>query len=153
MGWKRLCTPLVFAAALGVSVELSAADAQVTYTVNKQTYSIDSALTDTPGDAKKGKAVAINRKKGNCLACHTMPIPEQPFHGALAPPLAGIGARYSAGQIRLRVVDPRQVNPVTLMPAFYKTAGLHRVAKKFQGKPILTAQEVEDVVAYLVTLK
>jgi sulfur-oxidizing protein SoxX len=115
--------------------------------------SIPQSLTGKPGDPEKGREIAIHRKKGNCLACHTMPVPEQPFHGEVGPDLSDVGSRLSEGELRLRIVNPKYFNPNTIMPAFYKTEGLHRVAKKWQGKPMLTAQEVEDVVAYLMTLK
>ncbi len=115
--------------------------------------SIPKSLTGAPGDPVKGREVAIDRKLGNCLACHQMPIPEQPFHGETAPDLAGVADRYSEGELRLRVVNPKVINPATMMPAFYRTEGLNRVMKKFQGKPMLTAEQVEDIVAYLMTLK
>jgi len=119
----------------------------------KDNNSIPQSLTGQPGDPENGRKVAIHRQKGNCLACHVMPIPDQPFHGAVGPNLTGVGSRYSVGELRLRVVNPKYANPDTIMPAFYRTDGLHRVLKKFQGAPMLTAQEVEDVVAYLATLK
>ena len=81
-----------------------------------------------------------------------MPV-DEPFHGRIAPPLVGVGARYTEGQLRMRVVDPKVFNPMTAMPSFYKVKGMHRPLPEFEGKPILTAQEVEDVVAYLTTLK
>jgi len=115
--------------------------------------SIPKSLTGEPGDAVRGREVAIDRKKGNCLACHKLPVPEQPFHGETGPDLAGIGGARSEGELRLRVVNPKVLNPDTMMPAFYRTEGLHRVMKDFDGKTILSAQEVEDVVAYLMTLK
>ena len=115
--------------------------------------SIPKPLTDTKGDPARGKAVAINRKQGNCLACHIMPIPDQPFHGEVGPDLSEVGDVYDEGELRLRVVNPKVLNPDTIMPAFYRVDGLHRVTKKFQGKTVLTAQQVEDVVAYLMTLK
>lgn len=115
--------------------------------------SIPQSLTGKPGDPARGREVVINRKQGNCLACHKMPIPEQPFHGEVGPDLATVGSTYSAGELRLRIVNPKIINPDTFMPAFYRPYGLHRVAKQFQGKTILTAQQVEDVVAYLTTLK
>ncbi len=114
---------------------------------------IPQSLTGTPGDPVRGREVAINRKQGNCLACHKMPIPEQPFHGEVGPDLSSVGGGYSEGELRLRIVNPKIVNPDTFMPAFYRPFGLHRVSKNFQGKTILTAQQVEDVVAYLATLK
>lgn len=118
-----------------------------------ENYGIPKSLTGKPGDPVRGKKVAIHRKLGNCLACHVMPVPDQPFQGNVGPPLAGVGKRLTEAQIRLRIVDPKVFNPMTIMPSFYKSQGFHRVMKKFQGKTVLTAQQVEDVVAYLKTLK
>lgn len=115
--------------------------------------SIPKSLTGKPGDAKTGRTTAINRKKGNCLACHKMPIPEQAFHGLVGPDLKGVASRMSEGEIRLRIVDPKVANPDTIMPAFYKSEGFHRVLKKFKGKTVISAKDVEDIVAYLKTLK
>jgi sulfur-oxidizing protein SoxX len=141
------------AAAIAVAPGVAGAEETVKFTVNNG-ESIDAPLAGTkPGDPENGRKVAIHRKKGNCLACHVMPIPEQQFHGELGPDLNGVGSRYSAGEIRLRVVNPKYANPDTIMPAFYKADGLHRVLKGFEGKTMLSAQEVEDIVAYLVTLK
>ncbi len=114
---------------------------------------IPQSLTGKAGDPAKGRKTAINRKKGNCLACHVMPVPEQADHGEVGPPLNEVASRLSAGQIRLRIVNPKVVNPGTIMPAFYRTKGLHRVQKKWQGKTIISAQDVEDVTAYMLTLK
>jgi sulfur-oxidizing protein SoxX len=116
-------------------------------------YAIAEPLTSEPGDAERGRAIAINRQLGNCLSCHAMPIPEQPFHGETGPDLRGVGDRYTVAQLRLQVVDAHQINPDSMMPAFYEVGGKHRVAPQFEGKPILNAQQVEDVVAYLATLK
>ncbi|NIO38863.1 MAG: sulfur oxidation c-type cytochrome SoxX [Burkholderiales bacterium] len=99
-------------------------------------------------------AVFLNRKKGNCLACHVVSsLSDEPFHGEVGPPLDGVADRMSAGEMRLRVVDPKVVNEDTIMPAFYRTEGFERVLKDFEGKSILSAQEVEDVLAYLQTMK
>ena len=114
---------------------------------------IPQSLTGKAGDPAKGRKTAINRKKGNCLACHVMPVPEQADHGEVGPPLNDVGSRLGAGEIRLRIVNPKVVNPDTIMPAFYRIDGLHRVQKKWQGKTIISAQEVEDIVAYMMTLK
>ena len=114
---------------------------------------IPQPLTTVPGDAARGRAIVANRQLGLCLLCHSGPIAEERFQGTLAPNLAGAGSRSSAGQLRLRLVDSRQVRVDSIMPAYFKTAGLARVGAAWQGRTILDAQQVEDVVAYLVTLK
>ncbi len=114
---------------------------------------IDKSLTGQPGDPVNGRKLAINTKQGNCLACHVMPVPEQPFHGNVGPDLSEAGGNLSEGEIRLRIVDSKVLNPDTIMPAFYRNDGYERVLKKFQGKTMLSAQQVEDVVAYVMTLK
>ena len=110
-------------------------------------------LTDQPGDAARGRAIVANRQVGLCLLCHAGPLPEERFQGNLAPDLAGSGERWSEGQLRLRIVDAGRINPATIMPAYYRIDGLTRVAPAQRGKPLLEAQQVEDVVAYLRTLK
>ena len=114
---------------------------------------IPQALTNTPGDAMRGRAIVANRQQGLCLLCHTGPIPEERFQGNLAPDLSGAGARWSEGQLRLRIADAQRLNPASIMPAYYRTGGLTRVGSNWQGKPVLEAQQIEDVVAYLLTLK
>ena len=114
---------------------------------------IPSSLTGAKGDPARGRAIVANRQVGLCLLCHSGPFPEERFQGDLAPDLEGVGARLSEGQIRARIVDPGRDNPDTLMPAYYKTDGLTRVATAFRGKTILTAEQIEDIVAYLSTLK
>ncbi len=115
--------------------------------------SIERPLTDQPGDAARGRAIVANRQVGLCLLCHTGPIAEERFQGNLAPDLAGAGTRWSEGQLRLRLVDSRRVNPQTIMPAYFRSEGVTRVGVPWQGKTVLAAQQVEDVVAYLRTLK
>jgi sulfur-oxidizing protein SoxX len=105
------------------------------------------------GNPERGRQIVANRQVGLCLLCHAAPIPEERFQGDLAPDLKGVGARLSEAQIRARIVDPSKANPDTIMPAYYKTDGLNRVAPAFQGKTIFTAEQIDDVVAYLVTLK
>jgi len=113
---------------------------------------IPAALTATPGDPANGKIVAVTRSLGNCLTCHRLPVPDAD-QGTLGPDLRGVGGLLTEGQLRLRVVNPKLVNPMTIMPAYYRIDGLHLVDKPYAGKPMLTAQQVEDVVAYLTTLK
>ncbi|WP_069189524.1 sulfur oxidation c-type cytochrome SoxX [Candidatus Terasakiella magnetica] len=115
--------------------------------------SIPKSFTGKPGNPANGKKLFVHRKKGNCLTCHTAPIPEQQFHGQVAPDLDGVADRMSEGEIRLRVVNPKLSNPDTPMMAYYKTHGLNQVKKSFVGKPMLNEQELEDVIAYLMTLK
>jgi L-cysteine S-thiosulfotransferase len=101
----------------------------------------------------RGRAIVANRQKGLCLLCHSGPFPEERFQGDLAPSLAGAGSRSSAGALRLRMADSRRVNPASIMPAYHAADGGARVGPAFAGKPILTAQEIEDVVAFLQELK
>jgi sulfur-oxidizing protein SoxX len=115
--------------------------------------SIPASLTGQPGDAARGRAIVANRGVGLCLLCHSGPIAEERFQGDLAPSLAGAGSRWSEGQLRLRIVDGARLNADTIMPPYYRTGGLQRVARNFQSKTILSAAQVEDVVAYLATLK
>jgi L-cysteine S-thiosulfotransferase len=114
---------------------------------------IPAPLTTTPGDAARGRAIVVNRRVGLCLLCHTGPFPEEKLQGNLAPDLAGAGSRASPGQLRLRLVDASRLNPDTIMPAYYRVDGLDRVAPAFRGKPIFSAQQIEDVVAFLASLR
>src|SRR5882762_1755016 len=114
---------------------------------------IPASLTGTGGDPARGQAIVLDRRLGDCLLCHTGPFPEEKFQGTLAPNLAGAGSRWSAGQLRLRIVDASRLNPDTIMPPYYRTEGLTRVAPAFAGKPVLSAEQIEDVVAFLVTLR
>ena len=114
--------------------------------------SIPKSLTGKPGDPKKGLKTAVNRKKGNCLACHTLPNVKQADHGEIGPPLMGVAKRYKEGELRLRLVNPKKLNPDSIMPSYYRTSGYTRVQKKWKGKTIISAQDVEDILAYLKTL-
>jgi sulfur-oxidizing protein SoxX len=114
---------------------------------------IPESLTGTQGDPLRGRAIVANRQVGLCLLCHSGPFPEERFQGNLAPDLGGAGTRWSEGQLRLRIVDSGRVNPATIMPAYHRTEGLVRVAPAWRGKPVLSAEQIEDVVAFLMTLK
>lgn len=114
---------------------------------------IATPLTGKPGDAGRGRAIVANRTVGLCLLCHSGPFPEERFQGNLAPDLRGAGSRWSEGELRLRIVDSHKLNPGTIMPAYYNVDGLNRVAPAFRGKPLLTAEQIEDVVTYLATLR
>jgi L-cysteine S-thiosulfotransferase len=113
---------------------------------------VPESLTGRPGDPARGRAIIASRHTGLCLLCHTGPFAEEPLQGTLAPDLAGAGSRYSPGQLRLRIIDAGRLNPATIMPPYYRTEGLARVAPAYEGKPILTEEQIEDVVAFLATL-
>lgn len=105
------------------------------------------------GDPARGRAIIVDRQKGFCLLCHSGPFPEQRFMGNLAPDLAGAGGRYDAGQLRLRIANAATLTPDTIMPSYFVTEGLTRVARPYAGKPLLDGQQIEDVIAFLLTLK
>ena len=111
------------------------------------------SLTGAKGDPVRGRAIVANRQVGLCLLCHSGPFPDERFQGNLAPDLRGAGARWSQGQLRLRIVDSSRINPASIMPAYHRTEGLVRVAPAWRGKPVLTAEQIEDVVAFLMTLR
>src|SRR5262245_36356322 len=114
---------------------------------------IPASLTGAPGDAVRGKAIVASRQTGLCLLCHAAPLPEEKFQGTIGPDLKDVGSRYTEGQLRLRIVDSRIFNADTIMPAYYRRDGLERVAPAFRGKTVLTAEQIEDVVAFLMTLR
>ena len=111
------------------------------------------SLTSQPGDPVRGRQIVLNRQTGLCLLCHQGPFPEERFQGNLAPDMRGAGTRWSTGELRLRMVDSHRLNPDTIMPAYYMIDGLNLVAPAFRGKPLLTAEQIEDVVAFLATLR
>jgi sulfur-oxidizing protein SoxX len=113
---------------------------------------IAQSLTDAPGDAARGRALVLERSS-TCILCHSGPFPETRFQGDLAPSLAGAGGRWSEGQLRLRLVSASRLNPATIMPSYYRVDGLDRVGPAWRGKPILSAEQIEDIVAYLVSLR
>jgi sulfur-oxidizing protein SoxX len=113
---------------------------------------IPDSLTGAPGDATRGRALVLNRTS-TCILCHGGPFPEERFQGDLAPNLAGAGDRWSEGQLRLRLVDAARLNPATIMPSYYRTEGLARVGAAWRGKPILSAEQIEDIVTYLASLR
>src|SRR5882672_10431194 len=114
---------------------------------------IPAPLTGERGDPVRGRAIVSNRQVGLCILCHTGPFPEEKFQGTLAPELSGAGNRWTEGQLRLRIVDSTRVKADTIMPAYYNIEGLTRVAPAFAGKTVLSAEQIEDVVAYLATLR
>jgi sulfur-oxidizing protein SoxX len=127
----------------------AAAQALQPYVVAGDT--IAGSLTGAAGDARRGRALVLNRLS-TCILCHSGPFPEEKFQGNLAPSLAGAGTRWSASQLRLRIVDGSRLNPATIMPSYYRVDGLARVGTAWRGKPILSAEQIEDIVAYLASL-
>ncbi|MCC7016244.1 MAG: sulfur oxidation c-type cytochrome SoxX [Rhodospirillales bacterium] len=134
-----------------VSGATAAAEALKPYAVVGD--AIPASLTEAKGDPARGRAIVANRQVGLCLLCHPGPIPEETMQGTIGPDLRAAGTRWTEGQLRLRVVDSSRLNPDTIMPPFYRTDGLRRVPAAYRGKPLLTAEQIEDVVAYLATLK
>ncbi len=148
MKYRSIVTVVLGLALVGffwVGTESASAGMEKYKVVNN---TIPKSLTGKAGNAAKGEKLTINRKKGNCLACHVITaLAKQPFHGEVGPPLDGVGGRLTAAEIRLRIVNPKIVNPDSIMPAFYKSDGFHRLQKKWKGKTIIGAQDVEDIVA------
>jgi L-cysteine S-thiosulfotransferase len=130
--------------------DAAAAQALRAYTVVGD--AIPKSLTGAPGDATRGRAL-VRERSSTCLLCHSGPFPEEKFQGDLSPSLAGAGRRWSEGQLRLRLVDASRLNPATIMPSYYRVEGLDRVGTNWRGKPILSAEQIEDIVAYLATLR
>ena len=144
---------LMLAAMLANTLCVSAAPAQEALRPYQVVgNAIPASLTGAPSDSARGRAIVIKREN-TCLLCHSGPFPEERFQGDLSPDLKGTGARWTEGELRLRMVDASRLNAATIMPSYYKVDGLTRVGTAWRGKPILTAEQIEDVVAYLTTLK
>jgi L-cysteine S-thiosulfotransferase len=160
-GFARLqpkLSPDAFSGAVAVALLASAGFAAAAEEAPLQRYAIigdaiPGSLAGSLGDPARGRAIVLDRRLGACLWCHTGPFPEERFQGTLAPDLAGAGWRWSVGQLRLRLVDPTRLNPDTIMPPYYRVDGLTRVGSAWRGRPMLTAEQVEDVVAFLSTLR
>ena len=153
LGLKTI-TKLIFLVAMLAILPTTTIQADPYYTWQMKNFAIDDPLGGLKGDAVRGKQLSIAADKGSCLVCHEIPIPEESFHGNIGPSLIGIASRLTEGELRLRVVDEKQINPETVMPGYYRhPRHFNLVAEDYEGKTFLTAQEVEDVVAYLLTLK
>lgn len=149
--------PRLVAAAAGLATLLTpgaplrAQGAVAAYSVSGD--AISQSLEGQPGDASRGKVIAFDPERGNCTICHPVPGGDARAQGTVGPPLAGVGARLSEGQLRLRIVDGTRINSETIMPPYHRVEGLNRVGREWTGKPVLSAREVEDLVAFLATLK
>ena len=144
---------LVAAACLAAASPLQAAHAASLPDLVIEGDAIAMPLADAPGDPSRGRAIIVSRQLGLCLLCHSGPFQEERSQGTLAPSLAGAGGRWTEGQLRLRVADARRLNPATVMPSYYRIDGLVRVGTAWQGRPVLTGPQIEDVVAFLRSLR
>ena len=150
-GVRAAARGLALVALYAFAAAAAAAQEPTPFTVESD--AIAASLTGQKGDAARGRAIVTNRQVGLCLLCHSGPFPEERLQGNMAPDLAGAGARWNEGQLRLRIVDASRLNADTIMPPYYRIDGLHRVAPSFRGKPVLSAEQIEDVVAFLATLR
>jgi sulfur-oxidizing protein SoxX len=151
MKMRPALAAFIYACAVLMAGAHARADALRPYTIVGDAIPI--SLTGANGDPARGRAIVTNRSVGLCLLCHSGPFPDERFQGNMAPDLKGVGARWSEGELRLRLVDARRLNPATIMPPYYVVDGMNRVVPSLSGKPILTAEQIEDVVAFLTTLK
>jgi sulfur-oxidizing protein SoxX len=103
-------------------------------------------------DIENGRKIVEDRTVSACLLCHSGPFPAPHLQGNIGPSLDGVAGRLTTDEIRQRIVDPSRFNPDTVMPAYGKIDGLHRVGQQWRGKAILTPEQIEDVVAFLATL-
>lgn len=145
-----LASVAMLAAAIVAMTATAEAEALVAYTVVGD--GIPQSLTGRPGDAARGRALVLDRTS-TCILCHSGPFPEARFQGDLAPNLAGAGSRWSTSQLRLRLVDASRLNSATIMPSYYRVDGLVRVGRNWRDKPLLSAEQIEDIVAYLATIR
>lgn len=152
----RSARPIIFPGSLWLALAAcalpSAARAEALQHYVVAGDAIPDSLTGALGDPARGRQLIVDRSS-TCILCHSGPFPEQKFQGDLAPNLAGAGSRWSEGQLRLRLVDASRLNPITIMPSFYRVDGLDRVGAAWRDKPILSAEQIEDIVAYLATLR
>jgi sulfur-oxidizing protein SoxX len=153
--WKPLARSGIAIASAWLAAAIAlpgATSAQAVRTYAVVGDAVPDSLTGMPGDATRGGLLVLDRAS-TCILCHSGPFPEARFQGDLAPNLAGAGSRWSEGQLRLRLVDASRLNPATIMPSYYRVDGRVRVGSTWQGRPILSADQIEDIVAYLATLR
>ena len=147
LAWLQIALPAV--ALSGLSALALAAEPFAYEIVD---FAIPDSLTGAAGDPERGERIVRDANNATCLICHALPIEGEPDPGNIGPPLDGVGSRYTPGELRLRLVEPQFLNPETVMPSYYRSDGLRRVAVEYEGKTVYSAGEIEDVVAYLMTL-
>ena len=153
LGHAPMC---ILAVAVTIPTEVAVAaesSAMVEVSFRVVADGIPEPLASGPSDSARGRGLIVARDAANCVLCHAVPDAAVRFAGDLGPSLAGIGGRLTASQLRLRVADNRRLYPATIMPSYFTIDGLDRVAPAYRGKPILSAAEIEDVVAYLATMR
>lgn len=134
-------------------VAVGVVDAQTVSTPLSAVPEAAPLAVSRPADPANGQRIVVDRRRGMCLLCHAGPFPEERFQGDLAPSLAGAGSRWNAGQLRFRLMESRTLNANSIMPSYFRVEGKLRVARAYEGRTILSAQEIEDVTAFLVTLR
>ncbi|QIE47212.1 sulfur oxidation c-type cytochrome SoxX [Pseudohalocynthiibacter aestuariivivens] len=152
---------ILAAMALALSTGGLAAGEVAPSQVKYEDGAVMTSLTGTPGDAAEGRKIVGSKKLGNCVACHVVSdLADVPFQGEIGPPLDGAGERWSEADLRGIVSNAKMMFDGSMMPSFYKTEGFIRPGKAYTGKaaddtfgPLLSAEQIENVVAYLVTLK
>ena len=153
----RWCGSLLSVIAIGFAVVTTLkgddglANGVVAFTIEGD--AVPAPLGGLVGDPEQGRRIVMDRQIGNCLICHRISAIDERFQGVLGPALDDVGRRLSPGQLRLRVIDQRRLNPAAIMPPYYRVEGLRDVDPTYRGRPVLDAQQVEDVVAFLATLK
>jgi L-cysteine S-thiosulfotransferase len=147
---RSLATGLTFALTATAAMAGATAPGEVMF----EDMAVKASLTGQPGDPARGRAVYLDRKLGNCITCHvSADVEGEPFPGEVGPPLDGAGDRYTEAELRALIANSKVVYEGTIMPGFYTLDVGERVGEKYAGETILSAQQVEDVVAYLMTLK
>lgn len=152
---NKLATLSFAAGMMAATVSFATAEVVLPDAVSMEDGAVAASLTGSAGNAENGRKVFANRKLGNCLACHmNKDLSEQPFHGEVGPPLDGVADRWEEAELRAILIDSKlALSEETIMPSFYRLKNGARTLDKFEGKTILTAEQVEDVLAYLQTLK
>ena len=151
MGFRITALLLLMGLLTGAAGDPAGAEDLVSYRI--ENGAIFKPLIDSPGNTSRGRQIVRDIAHATCLICHAMPIPEEPDHGEIGPSLARVGDRFTAGQLRLRLVDPKALNPESIMPSYYRVTDMYRVWGPYRDRPIYTARQIEDVVAFLASLK